>query len=189
MDVDLAGNTISENEILFSSYHGGIYLGSSTSNTIIRNVVYENDYGIWMEFGSNNNTISENSINDNSLTGIFINISIGTYIYLNCFSNTLNANDDGSANHWDNGTKGNYWTDYTGSDADNNGIGDVSYNINGSAGSQDNFPLMECPISVQDGEGFPLELIILILIICGAVIGLTTLLLIRRKRKRKKKNN
>jgi len=74
-------------------------------------------------------------------------------------------------------------------DADSNGIGDVPYNVTGSAGSQDIFPLMECPISVQDGEGFPLELIILILIICGTVIGLTTLLLIRRKRKRKKKNN
>ena len=64
-------------------------------------------------------------------------------------------------------------------------IGDIPYNITGSAGNQDNFPLMECPITPQDGDGIPLELIILISVISGgAVIGVATLLLIRRKRKR-----
>ncbi|MCP6719040.1 MAG: hypothetical protein KJI71_02265 [Patescibacteria group bacterium] len=44
---------------------------------------------------------------------------------------------------------------------------------------------MKCPISVQDGGGFPLELVIIISVISGgAIIGVATLLLIRRKRKR-----
>ena len=167
-------NTISENEIFFSYNGGGIYLGSSTSNTIIRNVVYENDYGIWMELDSDNNTISENSINDNSLTGIFLNISIGNHIFLNCFSNTLNANDDGSANHWDNGTMGNYWADYAGSDANGDGIGDIPYNITGSAGSQDNFPLMNCPSPTEGGgiiPGYNLFFLLGILSLVAIVIG------------------
>jgi len=112
--------------------------------------------------------------------------SHGNSIYLNCFiNNNENAFDDGSNNRWDNGTMGNYWSNYNGSDPDGNGIGNIPYMISGSAGSQDNFPLMKCPISAQDGGGIPIELIILISVISGgAVIGVATLLLIRRKRKR-----
>jgi hypothetical protein len=64
----------------------------------------------------------------------------------NCLKdNGVNAQDNGQFNYWDNGSTGNYWTDYSGLDKDSNGIGDVPYNITGSAGSQDKFPLMECP--------------------------------------------
>jgi len=64
-------------------------------------------------------------------------------------------------------------------------IGDIPYNITGSAGNQDNFPLMKCPFSVQDGGGIPIELIILISVISGGVvIGVATLLLLIRKKKR-----
>ena len=145
---------------------------------------FNNWYGIYL-YNNSGNTVSENTINNNAYGGINLINSDENRIYLNCFNNNLNAYDGGAYNRWDNGIKGNYWADYTGLDADGDGIGDVPYNIDVSAGSQDNFPLMKCPISAQDGGGIPIELIVLISVISGgAVIGVATLLLIKRKRKR-----
>ncbi|GAG31684.1 unnamed protein product, partial [marine sediment metagenome] len=56
--------------------------------------------------------------------------------------------DDGTDNLWDNGTTGNYWDDYLGVDADNDGIGDTPYLITGSGGSVDNFPIWDNGIDV-----------------------------------------
>jgi hypothetical protein len=45
-------------------------------------------------------------------------------------------------NNWDNGvSKGNYWSDHNGTDADHNGIGDTPYVID--AKNVDNYPLMK----------------------------------------------
>ena len=43
-------------------------------------------------------------------------------------------------NSWDNGTFGNYWSDYNGTDSNGDGIGDIPYYIND--GNIDNHPLM-----------------------------------------------
>ncbi|MHA1107065.1 MAG: NosD domain-containing protein, partial [Promethearchaeota archaeon] len=107
-------------------------------------------------------------------------------IYYNCFiGNNINAQDDRTDNEWDNGTLGNFWDDYAGVDANNDGIGDTPYDVPPVGSSVDNFPLMKYPYSIPQEGGFPIELIILISVISGgAVIGVATLLLIIRKRKR-----
>ena len=43
-------------------------------------------------------------------------------------------------NSWDNGSFGNYWSDYKGSDANSDGIDDSLYYINSN--NQDNYPLI-----------------------------------------------
>jgi len=158
------------------------------NNSVYENTLLYNNIGVYVYLGRYN-TITYNVIKDNYEYGLLIDGAFSEFnlIYSNCFISNLieNACDNATNNQWDNGTIGNYWDDYDGIDADANGVGDISYNITGSAGTQDNFPLMKCPIPVQEGGGIPIELIILISVISGgAVIGVATTLLIRRKRKR-----
>ncbi|MFX1269426.1 MAG: NosD domain-containing protein, partial [Promethearchaeota archaeon] len=112
-----------------------------------------------------------NLIRDNTNFGIGIASEYNT-IYGNCFiDNGLHAIDDGVNNAWDYLAKGNYWDNYTGVDSDQNGIGDVPYNITGSAGSQDNFPLMSCPLLVSDGAIPGYDLLIIYLIGITMILG------------------
>jgi len=115
----------------------------------------------------------------------------GSEIWLNRFVNNAgeNARDNSGTGDtsWDKGGIGNYWDDYGGDDANDDGIGDNPYSISGTGGSQDNFPLIKCPLPKKGAKEFPIELIIFIVSISGgAVIGISTLLLSRRKRKRKR---
>ncbi len=183
-------NTISYNTANYNTYCG-ICLDVSHYNNIYGNVAFNNEFGIifrrsvrsyWIA-GCHNNTISGNIINSNSEYGILFRSCVNNNIYLNCFTNNVvHACDEGGNNYWDNGVKGNFWSNYTGLDEDGDGIGDIPYNINGTAGSKDNYPLMRCPISAQES---PFEKLILITIISGgAVIGAATILLIRTKWKK-----
>jgi hypothetical protein len=58
---------------------------------------------------------------------------------------------------WDNGTAGNYWSSYSGADADSDGIGDTPYIIDEN--NQDNFPLM-APSDITDIPEFPSSIIL-----------------------------
>ena len=56
--------------------------------------------------------------------------------------------DDGGPNIWDDGSQGNYWSDYRekypdARDADGDGIWDVPYEIPGDAGAKDNYPMVK----------------------------------------------
>ncbi|MFW9948240.1 MAG: nitrous oxide reductase family maturation protein NosD [Candidatus Odinarchaeota archaeon] len=142
-------NIIRDNLISFNLDIGIYLLGSSINNQILRNTIYNNSDGIVMISSANNNTIHSNMIRDNSY-GIEITTDYNT-IYKNCFiNNGLHAIDDGVSNKWDNGLNGNYWDNYTGSDNNNDGIGDIPHNISGSAGSKDNYPLIECPLISEE---------------------------------------
>jgi len=74
-------------------------------------------------------------------TGIQNNFSTNNFIYHNNFlENVIQAFAENSDNQWDYESEGNYWSDYAGVDANNDGIGDIPYYI-GSRG-EDRYPLV-----------------------------------------------
>ena len=96
----------------------------------------------------------------NNFYGIYTgycNISIS---HNNFLGNSHNAWDTGG-NDWDDGTEGNYWDDYAGSDENMDGIGDSPYAIEGGI-SFDNHPLIypygkPVAIFMHTPNGFQME--------------------------------
>ncbi len=137
----LSGNTISN-----SSFYG-LHVDYSNNNVIYGNIINNSYDGIYFDFSSNN-TIYGNTISNSSDKSICIYYSSyysssNNIIYHNNFiNNNQNANVTEN-NTWYNQTleQGNYWDDYNGTDKNNDGIGDIPYNISGER-CQDLYPLM-----------------------------------------------
>jgi len=161
-DIEIRGFTIQNGGVFPDS---GILLGRrSINNTIRDNIIRNNAYGITLS-GSNGCSIIDNMIMNNSWTGVQIKDSNNSIIYENtivnnsrgveiltvdALNNTLyhnnfidnlaQASSFAPTTKWDNGTEGNYWSDYMGEDSDGNGIGDTPYTI---PYGTDNYPLMK----------------------------------------------
>jgi parallel beta-helix repeat protein len=93
---------------------------------------------------SSNNSISGNSITNNANGIELISSSNNRICHNNFINNTKQAfvSPDSLNNIWDNSypSGGNYWIDYTGLDANGDGIGDSPYVVDTK--NQDNYPLM-----------------------------------------------
>lgn len=135
-------NTFMDNEVSCEGI--GFYAFFSYNNTFQNNKIQHNWYGIRI-VGCMNNTFLDNYIYNNSKEGISIDSdSNGNIIWLNLIiNNFINALDNSKFNKWDNGSIGNYWDDYIGTDSNNDSIGDVPYNITGTAGSKDYYPIFK----------------------------------------------
>jgi parallel beta-helix repeat protein len=98
-----------------------------------------------IQLNSANNCIISNNNVSNNFYGIQLQDSLNNCIYLNGFINNADTvHSLNSTNIWNSPSKitytyngnsytsylGNYWEDYTGSDADGDGIGDTPYSIN-----------------------------------------------------------
>ncbi|MFZ2070951.1 MAG: NosD domain-containing protein [Halobacteriota archaeon] len=135
---NVTGNTVTNNG-------NGIDLYYSSNNIITSNNASNNIYnGIVLYHSNSNNNITGNMICSNNDYGIYLRDSSSNKIYINNFiNNTDNVYSEGSSNIWNATEKitytysgntytnylGNYWCNYTGNDTNNDGIGDIPYNI------------------------------------------------------------
>ena len=150
-----SGNSIYLNTVTSNNY--GIYLFSSLGNAVYLNTVTNNNYdGLFLD------SSSANSINGNTITSNFEGIRLTSIhssdnkIYHNNFemnNNQAHVDTLSLGNVWDDGnsSSGNFWSDYSGVDGNNDSIGDTPYVID--ANNIDRYPLMNpwMPVIVLTG--------------------------------------
>ncbi|MCW4016454.1 MAG: right-handed parallel beta-helix repeat-containing protein [Candidatus Bathyarchaeota archaeon] len=142
--------TISENNIERNG--NGIQIDESSNNIIIGNVVKENiGWGIQLEDGQKDNIIYHNYFTDNNAEGMQVSIP-GLW--------APDTWDPGNPNVWDDGEKGNYWSDYAtrypnATEIGDTGIGDTQFYINPN--NIDRYPIMD-PQTIPE---FPSEALVL----------------------------
>jgi len=136
-------NSVEDNEV-HNNGLDGIMISSSDNNTIQHNNVSGNgEGGIHLNCGSLNNTVTMNNASKNQF-GIYLTSAMSSWIYLNnFFNNTENSRSWSSTNFWNSrwpvsygynssnytNYTGNYWSDYSGNDLNDDGLGEESYPI------------------------------------------------------------
>ena len=169
INITSLGNTIIDNNIT-GSLNYALYI-EGRYNNITGNTLFSDNCDVWLANSASNNTLVGNNLTSTTIIGNYntfyrnefhnnlenaVNIYGGhNSFYSNNFMNNLGRNvwvwqDSPNApaqqNTFDNGSLGNYWSNYNGMDADYNGIGDTPYIIAGN--TTDRYPLMlPCDIS------------------------------------------
>jgi nitrous oxidase accessory protein len=148
-------NTVSENNI--SHNENGIWLQGDYNSKINGNNINDNTMGFLLYFFMDC-TIFDNNIQNNEngmslLIGTTTPSSNDTIFDNNFVENAQHVLIEGSDGYklvtslfWDNGSEGNYWSGYTGVDANHDGVGDTPYVLNDN--NIDHYPLMS-PVDIS----------------------------------------
>ena len=177
---NVVGNTVTEN----TEY--GVSLDWAHNNFVSENCITENGEGI-LVLDSSNNRIIGNTVKENNGWGIRLErLQINNIIYHNYFiDNNIGGGlqvsipglwepgvwEPGNPNVWDDGEKGNYWSDYltrytNATEIGNTGIGDTPFYINPN--NIDHYPVMKEDVIPEFPTWTPILLTLIMLAVAVA---------------------
>ena len=147
-----SSNSLSGNNVTANTHYGICLVTFSNNNSLSRNNISNTSCGVYIPY-SFNNSLSENNIADTGCGMYFSHSSENNKVYHNNFNNTCQVVSVNSKNAWDDGypSGGNYWSDYNGTDANLDGIGDTPYVFD--ANNTDHYPLM-MPYAIPELPSF-----------------------------------
>ena len=196
MGIDFANNLVSGltiKNLNIKNFSIAMYLWTS-NNTVTGISISENIVGILLS--GNDNTIIGNYIANNE-NGVYFgsnqpgNVPTGVVLSENQFENNLQQlsgcvcvdfNVSETKHTWDNGSRGNYWSDYNGTDANGDGIGDTPYVID--VLNEDRYPLMRSTANLHTAT-LNIEAIVAAVVL-SATVAVVAVLVFRRKRQLQK---
>jgi len=140
------GNDNIITECAVSKGYHGIITVYAWRNQFFDNIIWYNKWQGLLFHPGYENIVTDNTFLKNGLYGVACtSTSWGNEIHHNVFIEngglTAQCVDNGN-NKWDDGSEGNFWSDYAGPDADGDGIGDIPYDLEGDGERSDNYPLM-----------------------------------------------
>ncbi|MFO7798089.1 MAG: right-handed parallel beta-helix repeat-containing protein [Promethearchaeati archaeon] len=140
----------------------GISIDRYCKNNIVKNnYLLNNGRGILIGDESNYNNITKNIIQGSEYEGLEIYpTAINTTVYQNYFVfNDIQVLNYAGSTMWNYTTLGNYWSNYTGYDLDDDGIGDIPHPIISVANGMDYYPIFKkiTPIFIDDYTDYDWE--------------------------------
>ncbi len=162
----VTGNVVSDNIV-------GI-LVSGSNQTITKNLIAGNQRGVF--FGFNNKVTdvvpSDIEVNHNDFQNNVVQLN-------GCECKDRNVTEP--PHNWDDGREGNFWSDYNGTDSNNDGLGDAPYIID--ALNLDRYPLLLSPVKLPVATlKMPVEAIVLG--VSAMAIAIAATIVYRRRTKK-----
>lgn len=149
---DSSNNIISRNSAVarpdphrMEASHGILLTNGCKKNVVFGNQTTDFTRGISLFWDSDANTVAGNEFRVTDAQPALIDGSSGNLLYANSFLGEGRPPCDRGGNRWDLEGKGNYWSEYRGTDADGDGIGDQAHAVD--PGGSDRYPLMAPPVS------------------------------------------
>ena len=138
------------NQLINNTIHDilshGIFIERSSGTIFNENLVYENNFGVYLAEQANENTFSENIIKNNRNVAFFLQNKTTNNIFDH--NNVINNNKFGESQAYDgnsnakqkNTFNSNYWDEFVYPDENSDGITDHPYIISGAANNTDDSP-------------------------------------------------